>query len=464
MSSTLNRGLNVKRTKHAICAFVTCAVMVALAGCGDSKQITEVKALPFGDANMTVAQALDNREVCDPKWKTSQDDHNRTVVEYDCNYKGINDSMFAKNGMDVASAGDTWQWTYGPDGTPSLTGVGLVIQHKDGTATTTNYGDIMVEALSKLIVDNKITNFDQAYSWLTNTRIPVLRPKESTKSISAIPDTTYGNKLAPFFPDQPPQDAAIHAYLQKGMPESVGTYGIDSLGYLTLKDIPEARATLYPVNPADVQIALKVNPYTTNESGIGTAALQLQDNKLVCLNELCYDANGHLVGMAPSEVVAKETSGATVDQYGAVTLNAQTQQATQAPSQQAMQQAVQQDTATHAQGSGAKVTMSTYGNVVASFFPGKPPLDAIQDALTSIHSELSVTDIAPSGYPEYQVECEANGQCVGGTGTSMGAAADVAKEMFPVNPADIGQGGVTCGQYICNDGKSNVIGRAPAAQ
>jgi hypothetical protein len=57
-----------------------------------------------------------------------------------------------------------------------------------------------------------------------------------------------------------------------------------------------------------------------------------------------------------------------------------------------------------------------------------------------IHSELSVTDIAPSGYPEYQVECEANGQCVGATGTSMGAAADVAKEMFLVNPADIGQG------------------------
>jgi hypothetical protein len=335
----------VKLTNHAFLAFVTCVAMFALTGCGGSSQVTEVKALPFGDANMTVDQALDNREVCDPKWTTSQDDHNRTVVEYNCNYKGIDDSMFVKEGMDVVSGGDTWQWTYGPEGTPSLTGVGLVIHHKDGTAATTNYGAIMVEALSKLIVDNKVTNFDQAYSWLTNTRIPVLRPTESTKSISAIPNTTYGNKLAPFFPDQSPQDAAIHAYLQKGMPESVGTYGIDSLGYLTLKDIPEARAALYPVNPADVQIALKVNPYTANESGIGTAALQLQDDKLVCLNEICYDASGHLVGRAPPEVVAKETGGATVGQFGVVTLNAQTQQATQAPGQQAMQQAVQQDAA-----------------------------------------------------------------------------------------------------------------------
>lgn len=337
----IDRGFDVKRTKHVIGTFATCALMVALTGCGGSKQVTEVKALPFGDANMTVDQALDNRKVCDPKWTTSQDDHNRAVVEYDCSYKGINDSMFVKNGMDAVSGGDVWQWTYGPDGTPSLTGVGLVIHHKDGTATTTNFGVLMVEGLSKLIVDNKVTNFDQAYSWLTDTRIPVLRPKESTKSTSAIPDTTYGNKLAPFFPDQPPQDAAIHAYLQKGMPESVGSYGIDSLGYLTLKDTPEARAALYPVDPADVQIALKSNPYTAHESGIGTAALQLQDNKVVCLNELCYDASGHLVGKASSEVVAKETGSATIGQFGevtAVTLNAQTQQATQPPSQQVVQQ------------------------------------------------------------------------------------------------------------------------------
>lgn len=137
------------------------------------------------------------------------------------------------------------------------------------------------------------------------------------------------------------------------------------------------------------------------------------------------------------------------------------QQPAQTPSQQAMQQAVQPDVAAQAQGGSAKVTANTYGNVVASFYPGKSPLDAIDDALVSIHSELTVMDMAPSGYPEYQVECESNGQCVGGTGTPMGTAADVAKEMFPVNPADVGQGGITCGQYICDDGKGNVIGRAP---
>ena len=143
---------------------------------------------------------------------------------------------------------------------------------------------------------------------------------------------------------------------------------------------------------------------------------------------------------------------------------AQMQPQVQAPSQQAMQQAVQQDTAAQAQGGPAGVTINTYGNVVASFYPGKSPLDAIDNALVSIHSELTVMDMAPSGYPEYQVECESNGQCVGGTGTPMGDAANVAKEMFPVNPADVGQGGITCGQYICNDGKGNVIGRNPSLQ
>ena len=136
--------------------------------------------------------------------------------------------------------------------------------------------------------------------------------------------------------------------------------------------------------------------------------------------------------------------------------------AAQAPSQQAMQQALQQDAAAQTRSVDSKVTANTYGNVVASFYPGKSPLDAIDDALVSIHSELTVLDMAPSGYPEYQVECESSGQCVGGTGTTMGAVADVAKEMFPVNPADIGQDGIICGQHICNDGKGNVIGRAPA--
>lgn len=140
----------------------------------------------------------------------------------------------------------------------------------------------------------------------------------------------------------------------------------------------------------------------------------------------------------------------------------QVQQPAQAPSQQAMQQAAQQDMAAQTQGGSSKVTANTYGNVVASFYPGKSPLDAIDDALVSIHSELTVLDMAPSGYPEYQVECESNGQCVGGTGTPMGAAADVAREMFPVNPSDVGQGVITCGQYICNDGKGNVIGRNPS--
>lgn len=334
--------------------------MFSLTGCGGGSQVTEVKALPFGDANMTVDQALDNRELCDPKWTTRQDDHNRAVVEYDCNYKGIDDSMFVKNGgMDVVSAGDVWQWTYGPDGTPSLTGIGLVIHHKNGTVTTTNYGALMVEGLSKLIVDNKVTNFDQAYSWLTNTRIP--GPPEVTKSVSPIPDTTYGNKLAPFFPGQPSQDAAIHAYLQKGMSQSAKTYGVDSAGYLALEDTPENRAQVYPADSADVQIGFKVDPVIVPEI-LKHSLNNIEANKLFCLNDYCYDIGAHLAGKATPEVVAKEDS--RVNSYSQIMLDnwvAQpelTQQVVLTPSQ----------------------LETTYGNKLVQLFPGKSPEDAAKAA------------------------------------------------------------------------------------
>lgn len=143
---------------------------------------------------------------------------------------------------------------------------------------------------------------------------------------------------------------------------------------------------------------------------------------------------------------------------------AQVQQPVQASSQQATQQAVRQDTATEAQGGNSRVTVNTYGNVVASFYPGKSSLDAIGDALNAIHSELTVMDMSSTGYPDYQIECEANGRCVGGMGTPMGSVADIVKEMFPVNPADVGQNGITCGQYLCKDGQGSVIGRNPSMQ
>lgn len=406
--SPLNRGLIVKHTKHAFLAFVTCAAMVALTGCGDRKQVSEVKALPFGDANMTVDQALDNREVCDPKWTTSQDDHNRTVVEYDCNYKGIDDSMFVKNGMDVVSAGDVWQWTYGPDGTPSLTGVGLVIRHKDGTAATTNYGAIMVEALSKLVVDNKVTNFDQAYSWLTNTRIP--GPPEATKSASPIPDTTYGNKLAQFFPGQPANDAAIHAYLQKGMSQSTKSFGVDSAGYLALEDSSETRALVYPVDPADVQIGFKVDPAIVPEI-LKHSLNNIEENKLFCLNDYCYDIGAHLVGKATPEVVAKEDS--RVNSYSQIMLDgrvvqpAQAQQPLQAPSQQAMQQAVQQDAAAQASAANPLPTGSSDDDWPAM----TPCLQKLEDAARKQADAQGIDDsISIDAAKEMASTCKTLGQ------------------------------------------------------
>jgi hypothetical protein len=344
------RGLNMKHTKHAICAFVTCASMVALAGCGDNKQVTEVKALPFELVNsidlpkdLTVDQALDNRKVCDNiKWTTDKDDQGETIVTYRCDYKGADDSLFVKNGgLDVKSAGDVYQWTYGRDDKPALTAVAAIINQKDGKSVDIAPGQSANYTIW-LALHDTAKSFDEAYSQLTGKAVPP--PPEATKSVSLIPDTTYGNKLAQFFPGQPLLDAVTHAYLQKGLPESsMSPYGIDSLGYLQLVDTLEARAAAYPVDPSDVQFALTMKPPAATGVGIG-APHGLQDNKLICLSDVCYNLSGRLVGKAPPEVVAKEVGGATIDGFGDIQPVAQTQQAVEAPSQQAMQQAVQQDT------------------------------------------------------------------------------------------------------------------------
>jgi len=116
-----------------------------------------------------------------------------------------------------------------------------------------------------------------------------------------------------------------------------------------------------------------------------------------------------------------------------------------------------------AQGKATSLTGNTYGNVVASYFPGESNLDAVMDGLLKINSSLSVDGIDILGYPTYSLECEKNGQCVNGTGTPFGSVADNAKEMFPVNPADIRQYGLKC-DVICYDSQGQIIGRAPSSR
>ena len=394
-SPPADRGVIVQRINYALLAFVTFAAMLALSGCSDSKQISEVKALPFELINsidlpqdLTVDQALDNRKVCDDiKWTTDKDNQGETIVTYRCDYKGVDDSLFVKNGgLDVKSAGDVYQWTYGRDDKPALTGVAAIINQKDGKSVDIAPGQSANYTIW-LAFHNTAKNFDEAYSQLSGKAVP--QPPEATKSASLIPDTTYGNKMAQFFPGQPAKDAVIHAYLQKGLPESLmSPYGIDSLGYLQLVDTPEARAAAYPVDPSDVQFALTMKPPTATGVGIG-APHGLLDNKLICLSSVCYNLSGRLVGKAPPEVVAKEVGGATIDGYGDIQPvaqtqpAAQTQQPVQAPSQPAMQQAVQQDANAQPATLGQLVAQATQPNAPASASTADPLPVGAEDWPTS---------------------------------------------------------------------------------
>jgi len=107
------------------------------------------------------------------------------------------------------------------------------------------------------------------------------------------------------------------------------------------------------------------------------------------------------------------------------------------------------------------LSLSTYGNQVASFFPGEAPKDAVRDALGKVNSMLDVNAVTKSGYPDYALECEKNNQCVNNGGMNLGSVSDVASQMFPVNPADINRDSLSC-NIICYDDKGSVIGRDPS--
>jgi hypothetical protein len=306
----------VKRINYALLAFATFVAIFTLAGCGDNKQVAEVKALAFSypnrfaqDPNLTVDQALDTRNVCDSvKWVVKQTDRNQTFVEYTCDYKGVADSGFIeRDKSDVASAGDVYQWTYGTDGEPELSYVGVVLHYKNGTSKDFKYD---ATSIMRVAADNKAANFDDAWSVLRGQPIPI-------KPALPFTDTTYGNTLTALYPGQSAMKAAAYAYMWKGAPTSFYIFGIDALGYPAVEDSAEAKALVFPVNPADVQIATKVDPSSISTFGANPPS-QLQSNKLFCLNEMCYDNTGKLVGRATASVLAQESASNGSAQTAAV--------------------------------------------------------------------------------------------------------------------------------------------------
>lgn len=165
----------MNHVKYAIHAFAVSAMLLVLTGCGDSKQISEVKAMAFADTTMTVDNALDTRKICDSvKWSVFQDDRNQTTVQYECNYKGVDDSAFLQGDTPkIVTAGDVWQWTYDASGSPTMTGVSMVVRHDDGSVKEVISGGGAGMVLSKMISDNTVENYDQVFSIISARAIPV---------------------------------------------------------------------------------------------------------------------------------------------------------------------------------------------------------------------------------------------------------------------------------------------------
>ena len=322
----------MNRTNRVLLTLMTCTAMFALAGCGDSKQITEVKALPFSypsdnvqDPNLTVDQALDHRKICASiKWQILTTEQHQIVIQYDCIYKGVKDSLFitrdkvmqqGSNLMYPDTIGDLYQWTYGADGQPELSYVALHYHFPNGTTKDIrssgpiasdggeNFtGVSWVVMLMEEAIKENIENYDQFRSDVYGVSLPV-------KPASPITDTTYGNKLAELYPNDPPAQAAAEAIYWKGAPNA-SVSNFDKLGYPLLEQATDSRF-LFPVDPADVQVAVKVNPDDVDNTAV---SMPQTPEKLFCVNGTCYDSFNNLhfaVGTAPASVVARETAPST---------------------------------------------------------------------------------------------------------------------------------------------------------
>lgn len=321
----MNKSHRIPLAKSTITAMLTLAALASvidLTGCTD-KHVTEVKALAFSypdenvaDPNLTVDQALDYRKVCDSvKWKRDMTEQHQNFVEYRCDYKGVGDSAFVeRDKSDIESASDVYQWTYGSNGQPALSYVGFTIIYKNGTSKDFK---LNVTHVMELAGENKATNFDEAFSYLVNTPMPV-RPA------SPITKTTYGNALTSLYPDHSAADAAVLAY--RWIKSPLRIYGIDGLGYPVMDGactsfqgvmkcnigtwandygkeftMTDLASHLLPVDPKDVEYAVK-----SNDSEQWQITKPHSSNKLACLDLACFDIQGRLVGSTPASIATKE--------------------------------------------------------------------------------------------------------------------------------------------------------------
>lgn len=191
----------------ALCALVGLAAVIGLTGCTSDKHITEVQALPFSypsesvqDPNLTVDQALDYRKVCDSvKWKVDKTEQHQMFVEYQCDYKNVEHSAFVANdvlkakvergdradGKDIAHlvhAGDVYQWTYGPNGSPVLSYVSMHLQYSNGASKDIpTHGPSDVTRLMRAAAENNADDFDHIYAAATYTQIPPM-PTAATEA------------------------------------------------------------------------------------------------------------------------------------------------------------------------------------------------------------------------------------------------------------------------------------------
>jgi hypothetical protein len=205
----------------ALCALVVLAVVVGLTGCTD-KHIAEVKAQPFSypsdsvqDPNLTVDQALDYRKVCDSvKWKVDMTEQHQKFVEYQCDYKNVEHSAFVANvvlkakvergdkanGEDIVHmvhAGDVYQWTYGPNGSPALSYVAMRLHYSNGTSK-----DILTPEpydttrLMKAAAENIADDFDHIYAAATYKQIPPMPTADTETALRKEYDRMHPRVLS----------------------------------------------------------------------------------------------------------------------------------------------------------------------------------------------------------------------------------------------------------------------------
>lgn len=137
--------------------FLLTLILPMLTACGD---VSDVQGSLFPEQTVySIGEVLNDRKICeDVNWTEQEDDRGKTIVIYQCEYKGAK-AYYTEKGLDVDGVQEYHQWTM-TDGGPVHLASGLLFWTPEGKSYTRNFsGRWAIKELFETALENKAQTF-----------------------------------------------------------------------------------------------------------------------------------------------------------------------------------------------------------------------------------------------------------------------------------------------------------------